>query len=163
MISNQPSNTKWIHAGAFGRWFIQLWPFHFSSSQLGKLQNRTKRKLCNKKNKFPGGYGSLAHEVDDNDVQHDVSEDEVSEASFRWNSRELRFVLGIRLQTEANCEDEAADSRDEAGEEWIERECANENAVRKLQNTRQQDVNEISIDQLQLLWRVVLVFIVELG
>lgn len=50
---------------------------------LGKLRNRTKRKLCNTKLGFPGGGGSLTHEVDDNDVEHDVSEDEVSEASFR--------------------------------------------------------------------------------
>lgn len=124
----------------------------------------------------------LADKVDDNDVQDDVSEDEVGEASFRRYSNELRLVLWVGLKSQAHwnelirelkpvrcgvkrqltTEDEAADGRDEAGQEGIERECADEHAISELQNSSQQNVDEISVDKFELLGRVVLVLVVEL-
>lgn len=44
----------------------------------------------------------LTHEVNDDDMKNDVREDEVSEAPFWRNSKELLLVLWIRLQTQAN-------------------------------------------------------------
>lgn len=45
---------------------------------------------------------NLADKVDDNDVQDDVSEDEVGEASFRRYSDELRLVLWVGLKSQAH-------------------------------------------------------------
>lgn len=59
-------------------------------------------------------------------------------------------------------ENEAADGRNEPRQEGVERECADEHTISELQNSSQQNVDEIRVDQFELLRRVVLVLIVEL-
>lgn len=42
---------------------------------------------------------------------------------------------------------EAADGRDEARQEWIERECSNKHTVHELQDSSQKNVGEVRINQ----------------
>lgn len=59
-------------------------------------------------------------------------------------------------------QNEAADRRNEAGQERVERETADQTAVQELGDAGQHDVEQIRIDDFQLLGRVVLVLMVEL-
>lgn len=59
-------------------------------------------------------------------------------------------------------QNEAADGRNEAGQERVERKTAHQTAVQKLGDAGQHDVEQIRIDDFQLLGRVVLVLMVEL-
>lgn len=48
------------------------------------------------------GVSISADEVDDNQVEHDVGEEEVGEGSFRGDGQEFCFVLRVDLDTQAN-------------------------------------------------------------
>jgi hypothetical protein len=58
---------------------------------------------------------------------------------------------------------ETANGGNESREKRVEWISADEHTISELQNSRQQNINEISVDQLELLWRGGLIFIVELG
>lgn len=60
-------------------------------------------------------------------------------------------------------ENEAADGRDEAGKKRIEGKSANQHTISELKNSSEKNVDEVGIDELELLWRVVLVLVVELA
>lgn len=60
------------------------------------------------------------------------------------------------------CEHEAGDGGAEAGEERVEREGADEQAVDELGNAGEKDVEHVRVDELQLARRGLLVVLVEL-
>jgi len=93
----------------------------------------------------------LSDEVDDDEVEDDVREDEVGEGALRREAFEVCLVGRIHLDAETHGEHEAAHARDEAGEKAVERERAHQAAVGELNDTGEQNVQEISIDQLDLL------------
>lgn len=68
----------------------------------------------------------------------------------------------LNLQVRLTSEDEAADGGNESRQERVEGECADEHTISELQNSSQQNVHQIRVDQFKLLRRVVLVLIVEL-
>lgn len=74
------------------------------------------------------------------------------------NRRSNTFVFEWRLLTAQN---EAADGRNESGQERVERETAHQATIHELNDAGQHDVHQIGIDQLQFLGRVVDVFVVE--
>ena len=65
------------------------------------------------------------------------------------------------LETEADTEDKRGHAGDEAGEESVEWESSHEAAVDKLDDSGEEDVGEIGVDDLQLLGGAGVVFIVE--
>ena len=107
-----------------------------------------------------------------------MGEDEIRECSLMTDSSKLGLVGRIDLnisdvklrcgeweisdlQTEADTEDKRGHARDEAGEESVEWESSHEAAVDELDDAGEEDVGEIGVDDLQLLWGAGIVFIVE--
>ena len=70
---------------------------------------------------------------------------------------------GSYLKTKANTEDKRGHAGDEAGEKSVEGESSHEAAVDELDNSGEEDVGEIGVDDLQLLGSAGIVFIVELS
>ena len=70
---------------------------------------------------------------------------------------------GSYLEAKANTEDKRGHAGDEAGEKSVEWESSHEAAVDELDNSGEEDVGEIGVDDLQLLGSAGIVFIVELG
>jgi len=56
--------------------------------------------LC--KSTTDGGGRSLAEEVGHDEVENDVREDEIGEGALRADMRELRLVLIVHLDAQAN-------------------------------------------------------------
>ena len=65
------------------------------------------------------------------------------------------------LQAEADTEDKRGHAGDKTGEESVEWESPHEAAVDELDDAGEEDVGEIGVDDLQLLWGAGIVFIVE--
>jgi len=93
----------------------------------------------------------LADEVDHDEVQNDVSEDEVSKATLRTDGAELDFVLRIDLKTETDTEHKGGDTRDESREEGVEGEGTDQAAIDELEDSSEEDVGEIGINNLEFL------------
>ena len=70
---------------------------------------------------------------------------------------------GSYLEAKADTEDKRGHAGDEAGEKSVEWESSHEAAVDELDNSGEEDVGEIGVDDLQLLGSAGIVFIVELG
>ena len=67
------------------------------------------------------------------------------------------------LKPEANGENEGANARDESRQERVEGERADEAAVEELHDSRDEDVGEVAVDDLEPLRSVVDVLVEELG
>ena len=70
---------------------------------------------------------------------------------------------GSYLQAEADTEDKRCHAGDEAGEKSVKWECSNQAAVDELDDSGEEDVGEIGVDDLEFLGRAGIVFLVELG
>merc|ERR1719402_1286518 len=92
-----------------------------------------------------------------------MSEDEVREASFRADVGELGLVLRVHLQSQTHAQDKGCNARDEATEEGVEGERADEAAVDKLKHPGEEHVGEVGVDNLEFLGGVVDVLVRELG
>ena len=68
---------------------------------------------------------------------------------------------GSYLEAETDPEDKRGHAGDEAGEECVEWESSHQAAVDELDDSGEEDVGEIGVDDLQLLWGAGIVFIVE--
>ena len=75
----------------------------------------------------------------------------------------VKNVEHIYLKPEANGENEGANARDESRQERVEGERADEAAVDELHDSRDEDVGEVAVDDLEPLWSVVDVLVEELG
>ena len=126
------------------------------------------------------GASDLANEVHDNEVEDDMGEDEVSKGSLRTDAGKLRLVGRIDLETlmlkansnfllfsylesETNSKHKRCHTGDKAREECIEGKCSHEAAVHKLDNTSEEDIGQVGVNDLQLLGRVGVVFFIELA
>jgi len=107
-------------------------------------------------------FRGLAEEVGDDEMENDVCEDKVGERALGADMRELRLVLCVYLDAKADCEDEASDGGDEPREEAVEGVSADEAAEDELGDSRQQDVHQVRVHQLQLLRRLHRVVVVQL-
>ena len=112
-------------------------------------------------------------------MQDHVGENEIRECSLVTDSSKLGLVGridlksdevtlrlwevegGSYLQAEADTEDKRGHAGYEAGEKSVEWESSHEAAVDELDNSGEEDVGEIGVDDLQLLGRAGIVFIVE--
>jgi len=91
----------------------------------------------------------LSNKVHDNQMENEGSKDEVPEGAFNGDGVEVARVLGVGLQTEAHSKNKRSNSGDEAGEERIEGEIANQCTVNKLCDASEEDVQQIGVDHLQ--------------
>jgi len=86
------------------------------------------------------------NEVNDHQMEDNVSEDKVGESPLLTQFSELVFVLRIDLQPKTDAQHERRDRRYEAREECVERKCAHKTAVQELDHSRQQDVQQVGVD-----------------
>lgn len=83
-----------------------------------------------------------------------------------WIEKVSVSVLSMWLNDDHSvltAQNETTDGRNEAGQEWIERESSNETAIHKLCDTGEYDVQQISVDQFQFFRRIIHIFVVKFG
>ena len=107
-----------------------------------------------------------------------MGKDEVSEGSLRTDSSKLGLVgriylqigslaqvkktlIRLYLEAETDSEDKRGHTRDEAREKRVEWKCSHEAAVDELDDTGEEDVGQIGVDDLQFLRSARIVLLVE--
>ena len=127
----------------------------------------------------PHAGPDLPNEVHHYEMKDHVGEDEIRECSLMADSSKLGLVGRIDLnisdvklwgageweisdlETEADTEDKRGHAGNEAGEKSVEWESSHEAAVDKLDDSGEEDVGEIGVDNLQLLGGARVVLLVE--
>lgn len=94
-----------------------------------------------------------ANKVHDHKVQDGAGKEKISKGSLWGDALEIRFVLWVDLYSQANRQDEAPHTRDEARQERVEGEGPHEETITELQRPGQKYVQEIGVQQLQALRR----------
>jgi len=91
-----------------------------------------------------------------------VGEDEVSESSLLADITEHHFILRVDLNPQADSKNEASNRRDKSRKERIKGEGPHQTAVHELDNPGKKNVAQISVNHLQLLWRLDFILVEEL-
>lgn len=102
---------------------------------------------------------NLSNEVDHNEMEDNVGEDEVSEASLWGYVDELTLVSWVHLEPKTDAQNEWCHTGNESAEEGIERKSSHQTAIHKLEDSSEEDVGEVGINNLQLLGGVVSVVV----
>lgn len=79
-------------------------------------------------------------------MKHEMSKKKVSKSAL-LSPGKLLFIFGIDLKTEIHSQNEWSDAWNETSEECIKGERPNQTAVNKLNDTSEEAVSEIGIDQ----------------
>ena len=81
-------------------------------------------------------------------MQNDVCKNEISKGSFWTDAFKLTLVLRIDLQAQADSQNKASDARDESRQKCVEGKSADETTVDELNDTRQEHIGQVGIDDL---------------